>query len=389
VRAEFDRAAPDRIHMASFFLVSHPRGVRETIEAHRKGLDEDPLGYIENNCAKLEIAVRAAAAGYLGANSDDLALTDSTTQGLGLVYAGLDLRPKQEILSTTHDHIVTQIALDSRAARAGSKVRRIALYDDPAHASTDEIASRVAKAIKPETRIVALTWVHSGTGVKLPLRAIADAIARANAKRAEGDRALLFVDGVHGFGNQDFEVGALGCDFFIAGCHKWLFGPRGTGLVWGRTEAWPITQPSIHSMDPMWRTGPPDKMPRAALMTPGGFHSFEHRWALSAAFDMHRQIGKAKVAARVRELNTRCKEGLAKLPRVRLKTPMSGELSAGIICFEVDGVAPAQIVAKLAGKRIIASVTPPFYTPSYARLAPSLLTLEADVDAAIAAVATI
>lgn len=389
VRAEFDRAAPDRIHMASFFLVSHPRIVREAIEAHRKGLDDDPIGYIETNCAKYEIAVRAAAAGYLGAKPDDLALTDSTTQGLGVVYGGLDLRPKQEILSTTHDHIVTQIALDSRAARAGSKVRRIALYDDPARASTDEMTSRLAKAIKPETRIVALTWVHSGTGVKLPLRALADIVARANATRAEADRALLFVDGVHGFGNQDFDVGALGCDFFIAGCHKWLFGPRGTGLVWGRTEAWPITQPSIPSMDPMWRTEPPDRMPRAALMTPGGFHSFEHRWALSAAFDMHRQIGKAKVAARVRDLNTRCKEGLAKLPRVRLKTPMSSELSAGIICFEVDGVAPEQIVAKLAGKRIIASVTPAFYTPAYARLAPSLLTLEADVDAAIAAVAAI
>jgi isopenicillin-N epimerase len=389
VRAEFDRAAPNRIHMASFFLVSHPRVVREAIEAHRKGLDDDPLGYIENNGAKLEIAVRAGAAGYLGAKADDIALTDSTTQGLGLVYSGLDLRPKQEILSTTHDHIVTQIALDARAARAGSNVRRIALYDDPSRASADEIASRLAKAIKPETRVVALTWVHSGTGVKLPLRAIADVVARANANRAEADRALLFVDGVHGFGNQDFDVSSLGCDFFIAGCHKWLFGPRGTGLVWARTDAWQITQPSIPSMDPMWRTEPPEKMPRAALMTPGGFHSFEHRWALATAFEMHQKIGKAKVAARVRELNTRCKEGLAKLPRVRLKTPMSGDLSAGIICFDVDGVTPEQVVAKLAAKRIIATATPPFYTPTHVRLAPSLLTLEADVDAAVAAVAAV
>src|SRR6185369_16185221 len=111
------------------------------------------------------------------------------------------------------------------------------------------------------------------------------------------------------------------------------------------------------SMDPMWRSGPPEKAPLAALMTPGGFHSFEHRWALSAAFEMHQGIGKARVAARVRDLNTRCKEGLRKLPRVRLKTPMSGDLSAGIICFEVDGVAPKQVVAKLAERRIIATAT--------------------------------
>jgi isopenicillin-N epimerase len=390
VRAELDRAASDRIHMSSFFLASHPRSVREAIEAHRDELDKDPIGYIESSAAKLEIAVRAAAAGYLGAKPDDLAMTDSTTQGLGLVYGGLDLKPNQEILSTTHDHIATTLSLDYRAARAGSKVRRIALYDDPAKASTGEIAARLAKAIKPETRVIAVTWVHSGTGVKLPIRALADVVARANAKRAEADRALLFVDGVHGFGNQDFDVTKLGCDFFIAGCHKWIFGPRGTGLVWAHSQAWPIAQPTIVSFDPMWRTEPPQQMPPAALMTPGGFHSFEHRWALPAAFELHQRIGgKAKVAARIAELNTRCKQGLAKLRRVHVKTPMSPELSAGIICFEVDGLTPEQVVAKLATKQIVASVTPSFYSPLYARIAPSLMTLDPDVDRTIAAVAAL
>ncbi|MEO8698761.1 MAG: aminotransferase class V-fold PLP-dependent enzyme [Kofleriaceae bacterium] len=390
VRAEFDRIAPDRIHMSSFFLASHPRTVRESIEKHRTGLDLDPLDYVEVNVATLERAVRAAASGYLGGKPDDLAMTDSTTQGLGTVYGGIELRAGQEILSTTHDHIVTELAVDYRAARAGGQVRRISLYDDPARASAAEIADRLEKAIKPQTRVIALTWVHSGTGVKLPLRALGDVVAKINAKRAEVDRALLIVDGVHGFGNQDVDVSALGCDFFIAGCHKWIFGPRGTGLVWGRPAAWPLVKPAVPSMDPMWRSGPPERMPPAAHLTPGGFHSFEHRWALPAAFELHQRIGgKAKIAARIRDLNTRCKQGLAKLPRVRLKTPMSAELSAGILCFEVDGLSPKAVVEKLAAKKIIASKTPSFYTPAYARLAPSLLTLEAEVDRTIAAVAAL
>ena len=389
VRAQFDHASPDVVHMSSFFLASHPRSVREAIELHRRELDRDPLTYIEQNIGKHEIAVRAAAASYLGAKPDELAMTDSTTQGLGLVYGGLDLKPGQEILSTTHDHKATDLALDYRAARAGSAVRRIALYDEPSRASTDEIARRLAKAIKPETRIIAVTWVHSGTGVKLPIRAMADVIARANAKRAAGDRALLFVDGVHGFGNQDFDVTKLGCDFFMAGCHKWIFGPRGTGLVWARPDAWQITRPTIPSFDPMWRTEPLDRMPAPAFMSPGGFHSFEHRWALPAAFELHQQLGKAKVAARIRELNTRCKQALAKLRKVRIKTPMSPELSAGIICFEIDGMKSKEVVDKLAAQHVIASQTPGFYNNNYARLAPSLLTLEADVDRAVATVASL
>jgi selenocysteine lyase/cysteine desulfurase len=389
VKAEFDRLAPDRIHMSSFFLVSHPKSVREAIEAHRKGLDLDPITYIEKNIGTHERAVHDAAAAYLGAKADEVAMTDSTTQGLGLVYGGLELKPGQEVLSTTHDHIVSSMAQDYRAARNGGTVRRIALYDEPSKASTDEMCARLAKAIRPETRIIGATWVHSGTGVKLPLRALADVIAKANAKRDAKDRALLVVDGVHGFGNQDFDVNTLGCDFFVAGCHKWIFGPRGTGLVWARPDAWPVTKAIVPSMDAFWRPEPPDQMPPAAYLSPGGFHSFEHRWALNAAFEMHQRLGKAKVAARVAELNTRCKQGLAKLPKVRVKTPLSPELSAGIVCFEVEGLTPAQVVERLGAQRVVASVTPPFYTPLYVRLAPSLVTLEADVDKTVAAVAAL
>lgn len=361
------------------------------MEQHRRGLDANPIEYIERNIAVLETAVRESAADYLGASSDDLAMTDSTTQGLGLVYGGLDLRPGQEILTTAHDHIVTHMALEFRAKRSGAPVRKVALYDDPAAANADEVAGRLAKALTPNTRVVAVTWVHSGTGVKLPIRAMADVVARANVNRSPDDRALLFVDGVHGLGNQDFQVGDLGCDFFVAGTHKWIFGPRGTGLVWARPDAWPVTSPIIPSFDSrMWRKGSHEGAPIPALMTPGGFHSFEHRWALPAAFELHRRIGgKARVAARVRELNDRCKQGLAKLPRVRQKTPMSGDLSAGIICFEVDGVKPDEAVSRLAEKRVVASTTPPFYVPTYVRLAPSLVTLEEDVDRAVAAVATL
>jgi len=108
---------------------------------------------------------------------------------------------------------------------------------------------------------------------------------------------------------------------------------------------------------------------------------------LTQAFELHEQIGVAKVADRIAELNTRLKDGMAKLRRVKLITPRGRDLSAGIVCFEIDGLKPAQIVERLAAKRIVASVTPPFYEPEYARLAPSLLTLEDDVDRSLQAVA--
>jgi isopenicillin-N epimerase len=327
---------------------------------------------------------------------EEFAMTDSTTMGLGTLYNGLKLRSGQEILTTEHDHWATVESLRLTAERSGASIRRIALYRNSAKASEDEMVNAVAAALRPETRIVALTWVHSSTGVKIPVGQIADAIARANANRAEQDRALLCVDGVHGFGLENVTMADLRCDFFVAGCHKWLFGPRGTGLVWGRPEAWQVTRATIPSFDMMWRdpmlraiTAPeqrsqskPEYQPN--WMTPGGFHSFEHRWALTEAFRFHQSIGKARIADRIHALNRQCKEGLARMPHVKLYTPMADSVSAGIICFDVNGMKPSQVVARLRQQRIIASESP--YQVSYARVAPSLLTLSDDVDKTVRAI---
>jgi selenocysteine lyase/cysteine desulfurase len=119
-------------------------------------------------------------------------------------------------------------------------------------------------------------------------------------------------------------------------------------------------------------------------MTPGGFHSFEHRWALNAAFDLHAELGKTRVAERIHALNTQLKEGLAGMGHVRPHTPRSEDLSAGLVCFEVAGLGPQGVVDRLRGVGIVATVTP--YATAYARLAPGLLNTPEEVDQVLAAV---
>src|SRR5438309_9995531 len=334
------------IHMAQFLMASHPAPVRAAIEAHRRGLDENPALYIEENVGRCETAARETAAAYMGCRPDDLAMTDSTTMGLGLFYGGLKLKPGEEILSTKHDHpAATHMSLAHAAARTGAPVRRVTLYEKPSEADPDQMAQALAREIRPATRVVAVTWVHSGTGVRTPIARFAQMVAAANRGRAEQDRAILCVDGVHGFGVEDETVSSLGCDMFAAGCHKWIFGPRGTGVLCANPAAWPMSSPTIPTFDRMWRREP--EMPAAASMTPGGFHSFEHRWALAEAFRFHQAIGKARVAARTHALNRQLKAGLAAMRHVTLYTPRSDSLSAGLVCFDVKGMRPEDVVAHL------------------------------------------
>ena len=371
------------IHMSTFLLSSHPRPVAEAIERHRNALDEDPAHYWEEHFMTAEPEQQAAVGEYLNASPDHIALTDSTTMGLGLVYGLLKLRPDQEIVTTTHGHFATDLSIRYRAERTGTKVRKISLYHNPAEASVDEILSRMQNAITEQTRVLAVTWVHSSTGVKLPIKKMAQVLKELNSSREKEDRVLFCVDGVHGLGIEDVTVDELGCDFFIAGTHKWLFGPRGTGIIWGNAEAWEALDPIIPSFGPsagVWIGMLPEDTPLITpgnFFTPGGFHSFEHRWALAEAFRFHLDIGKARIQERIHSLNTTCKEALVEMPHVQLHTPMSTELSSGMICFDVDGYTPTQVVEEYHRHNITASTTP--YRESHARLAPSLINNEEEV----------
>ena len=396
VRSRFD-LSPGLVHMSALYIASHPAPVREAIAKHRLGLDRDPAPYLQRHERSLTYAALDSGARYMDADSQDLALTDSTTMGLGLLYTGFRLRPGQEILTTEHDYYVTHESVRMAAERTGATVRRIRLHgpDDLRSAGVvvgaEEIAERIAREVRPATRVIALTWVHSSTGLKLPLERIAEAVRERTDDRSEEDRPLLCIDGVHGFGVEDVGMGDSGFDFFAAGCHKWLFGPRGTGVLWGRgDDAWSNVRPVIPSfldsgLWSAWARGiPPGEETTARRATPGGFKAFEHRWALEQAFDFLRKIGKDRIAARTHELARRLKEGLIEIPGIQPITPLSKSVSSGIVCFDVEGMSAATAVSRLFARGIVATVTP--YATTYVRLAPSIVNTPDEVDAAISAV---
>lgn len=390
VRGQF-ALDPKYAHFGAFVLAAHPRPVRTAIMRHRAELDRDPAAGLRRE-SELDEAVRSAAAKYLDVTPSAIALTDSTTMGLALVYHGLGLRRGDHVLTTTHDFYSTHESLRFVAERAGAEVQRVELYREPSETSAEEITSRLRKAIRPTTRVVALTWVHSSTGVKLPVRAIADTLAEANDGRDPQRRALLCLDAVHGFGAEDAGPVELGCDVFITGTHKWLFGPRGTGLIWANHDAAAAIAPVIPPFSPggfgTWLGAPVAPEEFGLRATPGGYQPFEHRWAVAEAFAFHQAIGRSRVAARTRALATRLKDGLAELGKVRLVTPRDPELSAGIVCCELSGMDPGTAVERLRTRhRILASITP--YRESYLRFGPSIVTTPKQVDAAVEALAAI
>lgn len=369
VRTHFN-LDPKYIHMAGLLLASHPTPVQSAIDEHRDGLDQNPTHYLYDHRPDLVAAVRANAADYLGVQAKDIALTDSTTMGTALVINGLSIRPDQEMLTTTFDYYSTHTSLKYKASRTGATVKEIPLYRDIQTVSQDEMVETLINGIGPKTRLVTATWVHSSTGLKVPIAKIADQLKQLNQNRSEEDRVLFFVDGVHGLGVEDDALPALGCDFFVAGTHKWMFAPRGSGFIWGKPETQDAVTPTIPTFSGGAGWG--------AWMTPGGFKTFEHQWAMAQAFAFHQQMGKERVTKRLHSLSRQLKKGLSKMQHIKLYTPLDDDLSAAIVCFDVEGLTPKAVVAKLKAKNIIASTTP--YDVSYARLTPGVYNTPDEID---------
>ena len=155
--------------------------------------------------AELGAELRAAYARLLGASVDDVALTTSTTDGIGRVIAGLGLGEGDEIVTSDQEHpgVVGPLLA---ARRRGVNVRVVPL-------------SQVAEAAGPETTLVAVSHVSWIAGEVAP------------AALAELDVPVL-LDGARGAGAIHVDPAALGCAAYAAAGQKWLCGADGTGLLW-------------------------------------------------------------------------------------------------------------------------------------------------------------
>lgn len=156
--------------------------------------------------AQLEEELRAAYAERVGCAARDLALTTSTTDGIGRVLLGLDLRPGDEIVTSHEEHPGVLGPLLGQRAR-GVKVT-LAPWDE------------VADAVGPRTRLVVCSHVSWRSGRCAPL----DALRALDAP--------VLLDGAQGAGAVPVDVEALGCAAYAAAGQKWLCGPEGTGLLY-------------------------------------------------------------------------------------------------------------------------------------------------------------
>jgi selenocysteine lyase/cysteine desulfurase len=318
----------------------------------------------------LRETVRGKVAGLLGVSADEVAITRNTSEGTNLVVGGIELKPGDEIVITDHNHPSNSESWELRARREALVVKTVPV-PVPARSAEDLVAG-IEKALTPRTRVIAITHLTSTTGIRFPVKPIAELARRRDI--------FLHVDGAQSFGASDVNLRDLGCDSFTASAHKWPMGPLEAGVLFVRSERIGQLWPAIVSAG--WST----ELKGARKFEAVGQQDDPRVAALEAAVDLLNLIGIRKVEARVQALARHAKRALASLTNVELKTNLEPELSGGVIKFLLKDVPTAKAYDLLWKRHRLAIAMTPSGVSEGLRFSPHIYNSFEEIDRAVAAV---
>ena len=203
-----------------------PREVLAHQAALRSEMEAEPVRFLSRELDERLDAARAALAGFLGADADDLAFVTNATSGVNAVVRSLAFAAGDELLTTDHAYNACRNALDFAAARSGARVV-VAAVPFPV-ASPDAVLEAVLARVTPRTRLALLDHVTSPTGLVLPIERLIAALAARDIE--------VLVDGAHAPGMVPLNLATLGATYYGGNCHKWLCAPKGSAFLWVRRD---------------------------------------------------------------------------------------------------------------------------------------------------------
>jgi len=210
---------------------------RETINESLKAweeLESFPVKFYGNFGAEsLAEKTRGIAAGFLGCDLNEMVVTNSTTSGMNAIAQGLRLKAGDRILTTDQEHGGGLLCWNYFFKYYGVVVDKINI--PPGENNADLILKRIKKNLSRKTKLISVSHVFSSTGLRMPIAEISS-LARENG-------ALCIVDGAQAAGAIKVNVKQLDCHAYATSGHKWLMGPKGTGLLYISKDAQDIIRP--------------------------------------------------------------------------------------------------------------------------------------------------
>jgi isopenicillin-N epimerase len=279
--------------------------------------------------------IRTGLAEVFGCSSEEIAITRNASESLEILLMGMDFKPGDEIVTTTQDYPRMITTLKQRELREGLKLNLIKVPLAPEN--VNDIAAAFERAVTPKTKLILVSHQINLTGQILPVKRICD-MARSNGIET-------IVDGAHAFAQVDFKQSDLGCDYYGTSLHKWIYAPKGTGMLYVKKEKIPKIWALMASEDK--NRGDIRKFEEI------GTHSAAMRLAIGEAILFHNAIGGRRKEERLRYLSRYWMNNLKGIPKVGFNTSFDPKQSCAIANFKIDGVDPVALGGYLMTKHKI------------------------------------
>ena len=235
MRYEFD-LDPNLIYLNSGTHSIAPREVLEAVTRYQREYELNPTLGLFQVWPKLW-QIQKELGEFFRARPGDLFLRSSVTAVLNAFVLGIPLPSGSEILTTDLEYGAIANLCRFRCERDRLKLRALHLPLAQAEfkgLTEEALVEAVVSQLRPETKMLVLSHVVTGNGLVLPIRAI--------ARRTRQAGVLLVVDGAHAPGMLPLSLDALGADWYVGNCHKWLCSPKGCAFL----VATPEGQAGLH-----------------------------------------------------------------------------------------------------------------------------------------------
>lgn len=359
--------APGLIYMNTGTLGPCSKKTIEETYKIWKQLESLPIQFYGlRDAAVLAERTRTLAAAFFGCELSELVMTRSTTDGMNAIAQGLRLKSGDRIITTDQEHDGGLNCWRYLAKYNGVSIDSITI--PPGENDAGKILERISRAITPETKLLSISHIFSSTGLLLPIAEIS-ALARSK-------NIFCIVDGAQAAGAIKVNVKELGCDAYATSGHKWLMGPKGTGLLYLSNKV----QDKIRPMQ--------FEVSYNTYNNSGGVGNFPGILGLGAAIEHLSAIGIKKVEQHNLLLRNKLYDGLLKEDKLTIVSPPPGPLVAPLLsCRLPENIDAAVFSRMLLEKHKISFRAVHKQWFNGIRLSPHIFNTENEVDIVVQAIA--
>lgn len=269
--------------------------------------------------------IRTGLAEVFGCDREEIAITRNASESLEVLLMGMDFKSGDEILTTTQDYPRMLTTLRQREKREGLALKLIKIPIPPK--DLNEIVAAFERGITNRTRLILMAHQVNITGQITPVKAVCE------MARSRGIETI--VDGAHSFAQFDFKQSDLGCDYFGTSLHKWLYAPKGTGMLYVKRDKiakiWPLMAAESKQASDIRK------------FEEIGTHSAAPKLAIGEALLFHNGIGGKRKEARLRFLSRYWMNRLKDVPKIRFNTSFDPNQSCAIANVYIEGMEPSAI----------------------------------------------